>query len=592
MDFIGIFEIVVLSSFIGSIIVLVLLAIKRVFKNNLNSTFHYYIWMILILKLIIPFGPQSHLIFPNIHKSIYIQPNTNENTQKIQIKSPLKLENGNINYSTLANTIHSQNKSSTNTIVNTFLENSATIEKGLCFLWILGIIFLTGVLVLGYKKLKEIVSASIKDINYSNKKILHDCKNVMNIRSHLKLFYSSQISSPSLCGFIKPKILIPITVADNVSDEEFKYILMHELYHFKNKDILINSLITLLSVIYWFNPLLLYGFQKIRQNCEIHCDYQVISNLNQGENVQYGNTIIRVLGLAQKNKMLIGTTPMVMNNSGIKRRIIMISRYKKPSIKNILLGGIIITIIGGLSITLNTSSIGLCNNSKAAEIHAKASEITTKSNISSMSNDKLLDNIKALQTNKSNPVAPFSADIVIYNSHPDEDYKLASGIKVSELGALINDKLVKEGLNSKFLPCTAPKEYTKSYYNSRDLIKKNVKNYSNTVLLDIHGIVGLSDAEADKSKAKTITFVFAKESPYYKDNFKFANCIVDNIKRASKIQTNTIYFNKGNTYFNQDLSNKSVLIEIGNDFSTEKDIKDCIDTLVLAIKNTQKLSSK
>ncbi|EET86547.1 peptidase M56 BlaR1, partial [Clostridium carboxidivorans P7] len=297
MDFTSIFQMIVLSSFIGSILVLVLLVIKRVFKNNLNSTFHYYVWMILILKLMIPFGPQPHLIFPNIHKSIYIQTNTNENAQKTQIKSPVKLENENINYSTLANTIHFQNKSNTNTVVNIFSKNSSTIENGLCFLWILVIILLTGILVLGYKKLKEIVSVSIKDINYSHKKILHDCKNVMNIRSHLGLFYSSQISSPSLCGFIKPKILIPITVADNIGDEEFKYIIMHELCHFKNKDIIINSLITLLSVIYWFNPVLLYGFQKIRENCEIYCDYQVISNLSQGENIQYGNTIIRVLKL-------------------------------------------------------------------------------------------------------------------------------------------------------------------------------------------------------------------------------------------------------------------------------------------------------
>ena len=106
----------------------------------------------------------------------------------------------------------------------------------------------------------------------------------MNIRTEVELSYSKKISSPSLCGFIKPKILIPVSVAANICDEEFKYIIMHELTHLKNKDIFINWAITLLSMIYWFNPILLYGFHKMRQDCEISCDGQVISYLGEGEN--------------------------------------------------------------------------------------------------------------------------------------------------------------------------------------------------------------------------------------------------------------------------------------------------------------------
>ncbi len=51
----------------------------------------------------------------------------------------------------------------------------------------------------------------------------------------------------------------------------------------------------------------------------------------------------------------MGTTSMVMKSSEIKRRIVMISKYKKVTIKNILLGTIIVIIIGCLGIVLNTS---------------------------------------------------------------------------------------------------------------------------------------------------------------------------------------------------------------------------------------------
>ena len=179
----------------------------------------------------------------------------------------------------------------------------------------------------------------------------------MNIKTKVELSYSSKISSPSLCGMIKPKILIPVSVAANVCDEEFKYIIMHELTHLKNKDIFINWVITLLSIIYWFNPILLYGFHKMRQDCEFSCDGQAISYLDEGKNIQYGNAIIRVLELAGNSNRLIGTTSMVMKNSEIKRRIIMISKYKRVNIKNILLGTLIVVIIGGMGIAINTSKL-------------------------------------------------------------------------------------------------------------------------------------------------------------------------------------------------------------------------------------------
>ena len=179
----------------------------------------------------------------------------------------------------------------------------------------------------------------------------------INTKTEVGLLYSEKISSPSLCGLFKPKILIPVSVAANVSDEEFSYIIMHELTHLKNKDIFINWVITLLSIIYWFNPILLYAFHKMRLDREIYCDSKSISYLDEGQSVQYGNAIIRVLELTGNSNRLMGTTSMVMNSSEIKRRIIMISKYKKSTVKGILLGTIIVVIIGGLAIALNTSKL-------------------------------------------------------------------------------------------------------------------------------------------------------------------------------------------------------------------------------------------
>lgn len=579
MDFINIFETIVFSSLIGSVIVLMILIIKGIFKNKLNCTFHYYIWIILLIKLIVPYGPQTSLNLSNMYQNFYIQSTVNQT----QIKSLRQLENINLDTSVSTDTFHPSNKSVISNDTNIPSKNKINIRKVLCFIWISGVVLLIGVIAAGHKRLREITRASVKDIGSNHKEILYNCMNSMNITTELEILYSPKISTPSLCGFIKPKILIPVSIADNVSDEEFKYIIMHELSHLKNKDIILNWVITSLSVIYWFNPILLYGFHKMKQDCEFSCDGQVISRLSEGENLQYGNAIIRVLELGGNSRRLVGTTSMVMNSSEIKRRIIMISKYKKINIKSVLLGVIIIVIIGGFGIALNISNISSYKNSSKVEAsQVEAPAVTTKSKVNNTSDGNLLASIKALTNDNTKSLEPFSADIVIYNSHPEEAYP--SGIKVTDVGALINDKLVKEGIKSRFIQCPVSKEYIKSYESSRDLITKNVKNYSNTILLDIH-------RDSVEQYNDKILFVLAKSSPHYETNQKFADLLSANIKSSKQIETYMVFYNKGTLYFNQDLSSKSAFIELGNDKSTDADVEKYVDALVLTLKNIQKGSS-
>ena len=83
MYLLNVFKIITLSSLTSSVIVLLILITKTIFRNKLNPTFHYYIWLILLIKLVIPFGPQTSFNISNIFQNSYIQTTTNEDTQKV-----------------------------------------------------------------------------------------------------------------------------------------------------------------------------------------------------------------------------------------------------------------------------------------------------------------------------------------------------------------------------------------------------------------------------------------------------------------------------------------------------------------------------
>jgi Antirepressor regulating drug resistance, predicted signal transduction N-terminal membrane component len=574
MDFLSIFEILILSSLIGDILVLAILAIKKLLKNNLTPAFHYYIWVVLIIKLIIPYGPETSLNISNIYENNHIQVTTNENTEKVHTDSSIQAKTYQRN-SIQKEVFQSLNKGVNNIPISISLENRIHVEKIFFYIWITIVALLIGVLMVGYKKLRGIIRTSIKVVNTRHKNILNNYLKIMNIKTDVELLYSSKISSPSLCGLIKPKIFIPNNIAFSISDEEFRYIIMHELTHLKNKDIIINWILTLLSIIYWFNPILIYSFHKMRQDCEYSCDDKVISYLDQGENVQYGNTLIRVLELVGKTNKIVGTTSMVINNSEIKRRIIMISKYKKITIKNILFGAIAVVIIASLGILLNASNR---NIAKATSFELQR-PVATSENID---NNAMSTSTTKISSDTTTPIGNFPYNIVIYNSHPNEDY--TSGLKVTDVGALINDKLIKEGLKSSFIKCSAPEEYINSYSNTRKLITENVNNYSNTILLDIHRNEADNQTKYDTRK---ILFQLAKNNPHYEENKKFAECLLEHIKTSKEVETEIYSYNNGKLCFNQDLSNNSVLIEIGNSMSSDTDIESCVNAIVQALKNSQ-----
>nr|WP_271814823.1 M56 family metallopeptidase [Clostridium beijerinckii] len=579
MYFLNIFKMIILSSLIGSIIALMILIIKRVFRDKLNLTFHYYIWLILLIKLILPFGPETPLSFPYMYQSLYIQNINNENSQDAQTNSVEQPKVKDLEDFKTINSFNLSDNNKLNPYIYVTFKKQILIEKSFFFLWILRVVLSIWIFISAHKKLKKIVESSTRDVNNSHKEILYNCMNIMHIKTTVELLYCPKINSPSLCGLIKPKILIPINIAENIDAEDFKYIIMHELTHLKKKDLLINLIITLLSIIYWFNPIILYSFSKMRKDCEFSCDNHVISYLNEGENIQYGNVLIKVLELCGCSNRLTGTTSMVMNNSEIKRRIIMISRYKKINFKGILLGTIIVVFIGVIGIEINASKSNIAN----ASILQTTAPVTTSNNIvSNVSNETATTTIKKLPNDYTNTIAPFSSDIVIYNSHADEDYP--SGIKITDVGASINNKLVNEGLKSKFIKCTVPEEYTDSYKNSRDLITTDVKNYSDTTLLDIHRYIS-DDPKADKRK---ILLVLAENSPFYEENKKFAEDLLQNINNSNEIKAEIHSYHRVRLCFNQDLSKNSALIEIGTEFSNDSDIETCVSALVSALKNTQK----
>lgn len=86
------------------------------------------------------------------------------------------------------------------------------------------------------------------------------------------LLESALVKVPSVTGFLKPMILVPVGMLSNLPQDQVEAILLHELAHIRRKDYAINLLQHLAEMIFFFNPGLLWLSSLIKEERENCCD--------------------------------------------------------------------------------------------------------------------------------------------------------------------------------------------------------------------------------------------------------------------------------------------------------------------------------
>lgn len=95
---------------------------------------------------------------------------------------------------------------------------------------------------------------------------------------------SSNIIVAILTGFFHPVIYLP---DKEYTEEELKYILLHEYTHYQRKDIWKKLFFNALYVIFWWNPFIYILRHEASDLIEFHCDQQLARQLNEWEVVDY-----------------------------------------------------------------------------------------------------------------------------------------------------------------------------------------------------------------------------------------------------------------------------------------------------------------
>ena len=303
--------------FISGIIIILLIS-KLIFKNNLSSRMQYNLWLLLLGLLAVPFIPFRLVSFPQI--SSWLRSVRNYSASHADVGANNVMDTG------LSGTTNWMN----NFALSVNKDTPSVTGYILLGIWIVGMLAMMILIIKSSLRLRTIKRSALSLQNPEVRRLYNKCLNEMKIARNIPVYSTAFLKSPIIVGLLKPCIYLPIHLISDYHESDMRYMLLHELQHYRHKDALANYLMNFVGVLYWFNPFVWFALREMRNDREIACDTSVLKMLEADDYEDYGNTLINFI-----EKVSSSPFPFASSLSGnmkqMKRRIINIASYEKPT---------------------------------------------------------------------------------------------------------------------------------------------------------------------------------------------------------------------------------------------------------------------
>jgi len=360
------FDWLLLTTLSGSVVIGLVLLAQKVLGGKLGPRWCHALWLVLLIRLVLPgtFPSQINLLslVPSLNRQIQ-QQQPSDPAEKQEVSQTALISNAPDGVPAPRSESEAGHQEQMTlkpeTLVN--LQNKtkpwvAFLRRVLPYIWLSGAVVIAVYLFMSNFLLWRIVKRERPLLDQKTMELFEECKERMGVQTLVGLIASKKIKSPALFGFIRPRLLFPKEMLEEASQEEMRYIFLHELAHLKRRDIYLGWLTSVLQILHWFNPLVWFAFYRMRADRELSCDALVLSRTGKEKSKEYGQAIVGLLRRFSRSRPLPAMAGILENKSQLKRRITMITKFKKNSYQWSPLAVFLILAVSFVSLSFSVGS--------------------------------------------------------------------------------------------------------------------------------------------------------------------------------------------------------------------------------------------
>lgn len=478
-----IFLCVLQVSLTASIAALLIILMLKLFNSHIGVRFQHALLLIIIVRLIIPVNIPSNInLFGSLlqkceNKILKTESKSNSNAVhdffregKVYLNDAKKDNKSSSGLSSEKISYKHEKIPMENVITNALSIVSC--------IWLIGVFSITlfFIIVVWKFKRKTLNLEQLTELKVVS--LIEEYKKKVSINRNIPIYACDNFKTPCILGVLKPKIYIPKYEYSINNYKNLSHILLHELIHYKRKDLLYNFFGTVALLIHWFNPVVWFLIRRMKLQRECACDAYVLETLGEEEVIEYGMTLINFSKLISSSREVPQLAIFFETKSEIRRRIEMIKNFKKGSYKMSAAAAICCVLAGGIIFTSGVTA-------KDVRTDNIVTAVNNKNSIKKQEEDKfLIDSQIKLYNNlkKAEEIAGFKFKVPDYlpaNYRALPMFNIMRNSDKANVLRIVFQKPAHKVLDNKFFSFQASKE------NMEKVLKRDAEEISEDTKVQI-----------------------------------------------------------------------------------------------------------
>ncbi len=311
-------------SLAGSVLILLLTLLRPLVRERISRRWQYYIWLLVIARLLLPVGGL-------------------EAPAKIETAGPAAAPFLSLPEAEQED-VETRPPGEAAPEFDDSLKLRTAVRENLWVVWLAGALALLIRKATAYQSFLRYLRAGWMPVE--DPALLDLAARIgaeAGVKRPVELYVNPLAASPMLLGVRKPCVVLPTA---ELPEEDFRFVLLHELTHYRRRDLPYKWLTQLTVCVHWFNPLVHWMAREVERTGELSCDEAVLRRLDGPGRRAYGDAILRTISAGGGYQTVHPSPALGAEGKHLKERLETIMKFKKTGRLAAVLAALLAVVLG------------------------------------------------------------------------------------------------------------------------------------------------------------------------------------------------------------------------------------------------------